>query len=232
MSEHFSPFLITWEQKRHISGLCFINRLFISPRIRFVCLQSYLLPITCCQQLLEMSIFPQQSGSSWWAQSALLRHGICLCCVAEQQEIVASSQQVRGVPSLDLLPLHLCLCEFTEKRTCLTVPESLRSVNSQLRSGSSVHAASSSPATNQVSICLHFVHCASCTIHKEKLISYYISGFLRAFLLLLFFSSLLANLIFPPLSSLHQLSSFSHAPVGEHNTMAMAMLCIDRKSVV
>lgn len=71
-----------------------------------------------------------------------------------------------------------------------------------------------------------FVFLTLLTIHKKQLTSFYILGFLRVFLLLLFSSSPLANLIFLPLSSLPQLSSFSHAPVGEHNAMAMAMLCM------
>lgn len=63
-------------------------------------------------------------------------------------------------------------------------------------------------------------------VHKSQknLVSFSIFIFLFS---LPFFSSLLANLISPPpLSSLPLLSSFSHAPVGEHNTIAMAVLCM------
>lgn len=167
MSEHFCPFLIAWEQKRRISGLCFINRLFISPRIRFVCLQSYLLLITS-QQLLEMSILPQQSGSSWWAQSALVCHGICLCCVAEQQDIVASSQQVRGLPLLDLLPFAPVFmwvygkAHMPECSRITPICQQPALLNLKCAHGEQ------QPRTNQASICLHFVHCASFTIHKKS----------------------------------------------------------------
>lgn len=110
-----------------------------------------------------------------------------------------------------------------EKRTCLSVLESLRSVNSQVYSTSRVHTASRGPRTNLASICLHFGP-APCSQITKNLVSFSILVFLFS---LQFFSSLLANLISPPpLSSLPLLSSFSHAPVGEHNTIAMAVLCM------
>lgn len=127
---------------------------------------------------------------------------------------------------MDGVPSHLCLCDFMEKRTCLSVLESLRSVNSQVYSSSRVHTASRGPRTNQASICLHFSPAPRSQIAKKKK-----SCVLLHFRLPPCFSRSLSFHCFLPslslllLSSLPLLSSFSHAPVGEHNTMAKAVLC-------
>lgn len=119
----------------------------------------------------------------------------------------------------------------------MSVLKSLRSVSSQLYSTSSTHTVQWSH-TNQASIWLHFSSCFHHTLlHTvfsffHYLISFYFLVFLHVFYLLPFFSSPLANLIpFPFLLSSPLLSSFSHAPVGEYNEMAMAVLWCVRACV-
>jgi len=193
------------------------------------------------ERLPEASASPQPVAAAVWRtrievapprRPSVCRRGVRLCA-ARQSSRTAScvSRTMRRLPPPDLLSLHLRFLsglrnhfrsrlldlKHASRQQAVCIVGSLSSCLRRLRP-----SAATLPHT-------HVTFQLPLPLHHSLISLFYFSVILHVLYCSLFFSSPRHPLPFPLLLSSPPLllSSFSHAPVGEHNEMAMAgLVCV------